>query len=220
MATQYYMLVASLPHLPHFTKADRLPINPQRLRWRRAALEPQDASDLDEGLNLLHWPRHPLERTDVEVDAQYRAAMNRIRNPIVRPFVDQMMGSRSVMAGLRRKQLQKPAATGEERCGVGRWNGLVRNRWEREDFGLSALFSWIPQARTMLAQGQAAELERLQMETDWREASRIADADPFAFPAVFAYLIKWDILSRWLSRDATKATEVFTQMVDEVVHEQ
>jgi hypothetical protein len=220
MAAQYYMLMASLPHLPHFLKAERLPINPQRLRWRRSELEAQDAADLDTALDLLHWPRHPLARSDAEIDAQFRRAMERIRNDVLRGFVDEVMGQRSVLAALRRKVRRLPAPAGDERCGVGRWDRLLRSRWERDDFGLMPLFPWLPQARALLAQGQALALEKLLMEVTWRRASQIADADPLGFQAVFAYVFKWDILSRWLAHNAEQAAANFKQMVDEVVHEQ
>lgn len=220
MAAQYYMLVGSLPHLPHFLSADRLPINPQRLRWRRGALREDDAADLQAALDLLHWPRHSLERSDAQIDAQYRTAMARIHHSTLREFVDEAMGQRSVLAGLRRKARRMPAPTGEQCCGVGRWDALIRGRWDRDDFGLTPLFSWIPQAQAALAQGQAMELEKLLMEVTWRRASRIAEADPFGFSAVFAYVFKWDILARWLSHNAQEAAGRFTQMVDEVIHEQ
>jgi hypothetical protein len=220
LATQYYMLVASLPHLPHFLRADRVPINPQRLRWRRSALEAQDAADLDLAIDLLHAPRHPRARSDAQVDAQFRRALDRIRNEPLREFVDRTMGERSVLAALRRKALRLAPPKDDERCGVGRWDGLIRSRWDREDFGLAALFPWIPQAKTLLSQGQAMELEKLLMEAMWRRASRIAESDPFGFPAVFAYVFKWDILTRWLSRNAERAAQRFKQLVDEVIHEQ
>lgn len=220
MGTRYYMLVSSLPHLPHFLRADRLPINPQRLLWRRACLTERDAADLKLALDLLHWPRHKAAELDAQVDAQYRHAMSHIHDVALRGFVDDTMGQRSVLAALRRKARQMPAPSAEERCGVGRWELILRDRWEREDFGLSSLFPWLSRAKAFLAEGQALELEKLQMEVTWAGASRIADADPFGFQAVFAYVFKWDVLSRWLSHNAGKAAERFTKLVEEVIHEQ
>jgi hypothetical protein len=214
------MLVASLPHLPHFLKAERLPINPQRLRWRRGALRPEDAADLDTALDLLHWPRHPMTRSDTQVDAQYRRAMARIHHDELRRFVDEIMGQRSALAALRRKARQLPAPTGDDRCGVGRWDALIRGRWDREDFGLTALFPWLPRARAALAAGQAMELEMMLMEVTWRRASQLAEGDMFGFSAVVAYVFKWDILARWLSHSAQAAATRFSEMVDEVIHDQ
>ncbi len=220
MAAKYYMLIASLPHLPHFRQAQRLPINPQRLRWRRSALRPEDAADLDLALDMLHWARHSAEESDAQIDAQYRRTVARIRNESLRSYVEEIMAQRSVLAALRRKALGMPAPSEEDRCGVGRWHNLTRNRWDRDELGLTPRFPWIPQARAMLAEGRSAELEMLLMEVTWRKASKIAEADPFGFQAVFAYVFKWDLLSRHLVQDAIKAGERFSQLVDEVIHEQ
>ena len=71
MSRSYYMLVTSLPHLPHFLKAERLPINPQKLRKRRSMLDPEDDTDIQRALDLLQWRRHPLSRTDREIDGRF-----------------------------------------------------------------------------------------------------------------------------------------------------
>jgi hypothetical protein len=113
-----------------------------------------------------------------------------------------------------------PAPAGDERCGVGQWDRVLRSRWERDDFGLAAVFPWLPKARAFLAEGQASQLDELLMELAWRRASQLAEADPFGFSAVFAYLVKWDILARWFARNAEKAAARFKQLVDEVIHEQ
>ena len=116
--------------------------------------------------------------------------MERIHDSTLRRFVDESMGQRTALAALRRKARQMPAPTGDDRCGVGRWDSLVRNRWDRDDLGLASLFPWLSQAQSLLAQGQAAELDQLLMEVTWRQASQIAEADPFGFQAVFAYVFR------------------------------
>ena len=220
MGTQYYMLIASLPHLPHFPRAERLPINAERLRWRRGALDVPDGQDLALALDLLHFPRHTLAKTDAQVDAQYKRALGLIRSETLREFVDQEMGQRSVLAALRRKARKLPAPTGEDRCGVGRCDSLIRARWDRDDLGLTALFPWIPQAQALLAAGDALEMEKLMMEATWRRATQVAESSAFGFEAVFAYVFKWDIVRRWLSHNAEQAAARFSQMVDEVINEQ
>jgi hypothetical protein len=200
MSRSYYMLVASLPHLPHFLKAERLPINPQQLSRRRSMLDPEDDADIERALNLLQWRRHPLARTD--------------------SFIEYLMAERSVMAGLRRKAKgDGPPAAGEP-CGVGDWDRVIRSRWEREDFGLGNLFPWIPRARQLLVGGEILELEELLMDEVWRRLSRIADARPFGFEALIAFAFKWDILVRWLSRSSELSVSAFTTLVQEVIGEQ
>lgn len=220
MGRSYYMLVASLPHLPHFLEAERLPLNPQRFRRRRNMLAPEDDADLERALDLLLWRRHPLTRSDREIDDQFRLAMEHTRNAALRDFIAYLMAERSVMAGLRRKVRGMGLPAAGDYCGVGDWNRIIRGRWEREDFGLGHLFPWIAAARQFLAAGDIMELEKLLQNEAWKRLSRIAEAKPFGFEAVFAYGFKWQILARRLSFSAEKSAEVFTKMVQEVISEQ
>lgn len=219
MGQSYYMLIASLPHLPHFTRAERLPINPQRLKWRRAILDPEDAAQLDRAVDLLAWRRQPAGRGDAETDRLHRRLMQEVANDALRSFADYLMGTRSVMAALRRKErgLGLPAAG--EICGVGRWDALLKSRWDREDFGLAPLYPWLGRARQLLADGDALGLEKLLMDAHWTRLSRIEESRPFGFEAVFAYVFKWDILDRWLSHDGVRATAAFEQLVEEAIGE-
>jgi hypothetical protein len=220
MARTYYMLIASLPHLPHFLQAERLPINAQRLQWRRSALDSADAADLDGAMGLLLWQRQSLEQTDEEMDRRFGRLMLQVRHPGLRGFLDEQMGQRSVMAGLRRKQQGLPAPGAGERCGVGRWDRIIRQRWDRDDFALGARFPWLARVRSLLADGSAREIEKLLLSLTWEQLGRIAEREPFGFAAVFAYVFRWDILARWLSYDGDRACPVFQQLVEEAIGEQ
>jgi hypothetical protein len=213
----YYMLVASLPHLPHFTRAERLPINPQRLGWRRNALHPDDAAELERILDLWHWRRRALTLSDHEVDRRFRLLLQRTTSPTLRALVDHRMGEESVVAALRRRQRGLAAPAADERCGIGRWDRLVRTRWERDDFGLGAAFPWMARARQCLSEGNALGLEELLMDTLWRRLSWMQDAQPFAFEAIVAYVLKWDVLDRWLSNDPARAKGAFQGLVEEAL---
>lgn len=220
MSNMYYMLIASLPHLPHFTRAERLPINPQRLRWRRAVLEPEDARDLDRAISVLQWQPGDLTRTDSAFDQQFRACLQHTRNHALREYLDYRMGLRSALAGLRRKHRGLPPPSKDDRCGIGRWALIICQRWDTTDFGLSALYPCLPRVRELLHDGRAAELEKLLMSVLWARLSLIEDQHPFAFEAVFAYIFKWDILARWLAHNPVQATQTFQSLVQEILHEQ
>jgi hypothetical protein len=214
------MLIASLPHLPYFNRAERLPINPQRLRWRCSALDPVDAGELNLALDLLSWRRQPPTRDSAEVERLYRRVAHETENAALLEFVDYCMGERSVLAALRRKQRSSRPPPDDEPCGIGRWDVLLRRRWDREDFGLAASFPWLGVARQLLAHGDALALDELLMSAAWARLSRIEERRPFSFETVFAYVFKWDILDRWLSRDYERATAVFVKLVQEAIGEQ
>ena len=63
----YITLVSSLPALPRFDQAERLPINRERLEARLRMLEPDDFALVERTASFLAWQRQPVERTDGDV---------------------------------------------------------------------------------------------------------------------------------------------------------
>ena len=60
---QYIALIASLPPLPPFDRAERLPINEDRLAVLLRMLEGEDLAMVERVASFLAWQRQPMERT-------------------------------------------------------------------------------------------------------------------------------------------------------------
>ena len=86
-ARTYYTLVASLPALPRFEEADRLPINETRLTERLRMLHPDDADYVAQLSRAIRWENHPPGEGDVEVVAHYRDLLREKTHPDVRAAV-------------------------------------------------------------------------------------------------------------------------------------
>lgn len=216
---RYYTLVASLPVLVHLDRAERVPINRIRLDQRLKSLDPADATDLFIAESLLEWQQYPLAFSDERMADQFSKAMTQIANPHLKEFIEFRVDQRSVLAGLRRRHLGQSAPESGERWGVGPSCRWIEVHWERPDFDLGARHPWISEAVAKLQSGDAIGLERLLMDGVWRQLGRTADAHPFGFEEVFAYVFKWDILNRWLSYGADVATKRFQTLVTEAVGE-
>ena len=89
----YYTLVASLPHLPHFERAERLPISEKRLRERLRMLEADDIEVVRRGVEFLAWRDHPTERTDAEMVSRYHHLMAISLHPRLKEFIDFIIDS-------------------------------------------------------------------------------------------------------------------------------
>jgi hypothetical protein len=211
---RYYQLVASLPALPYFRRTRLLPLSRRRLEERLALLHPDDLADLLRAESLVSWRRQPVTRTTEEIAAMYDDVMANTQNRALRQIVDFRMNMRTVMVALRLKRQGKSPPS--ERWGVGRYTRMIESRWAEPEFGLAAVFPWIPEARELLDRGDAMELEGSMMDQSWMQLSQIADAHPFGFEQVFAFVVKWDILHRWLSYDADKARQRFEELILEV----
>ncbi len=215
----YIALVASLPHLEPFESAEQLPLTRKQLDQRLAMLRPDDALQLRLAESLIRWQRQPITRTTPQMLDGYRMVMARATRPALRELVDLRMNQRTALVALRRRRRGLgPPAEGEI-WGVGSWTRGIRARWDQADLGVAARLPWIDQARKLLEDGNAVELERLMMDAVWRWLSRLRDARPFGFDAVMAFVFQWDILQRWLAYDASAASERFRQLITEVTRE-
>lgn len=214
--SQYYQLVASLPRLPRFYAAERLPISPQRLEERLALLEVEDASDLALAQSLVSWPAHPTGRSEAEAIALSDHVLANVKNRELHDFVVYRLELRTVMAALRRRRRGDPPPSGI-RWAVSDRSDWIERHWSEPHFGLGLVLPWIPAARDHLEKGEAAALERLLMTQTWTRLERIAERFPFGFEEVFAYVFRWDIVQRWLTYESTAATRRFGSLVAETI---
>jgi hypothetical protein len=211
---RYYQLVASLPALPDFRRARLLPMSRRRLEERLSLLHADDLEELMRAERLVSWHRQPVSRTTEQIVAMYDEVMGDSHNGELRNVVELRMNTRTVMVALRLRRQGKSAPSG--RWGTGPYTRIIESRWTEAEFGLGAVYPWIPDAQAFLDQGDAMELEKLLMGQSWKNLSQVSDANPFGFEQVFAFAYKWDILHRWLSYDAEKARERFEELILEV----
>jgi len=216
---QYYTLVASLPRLVRFDRAERLPINPQRLGERLRMLEPEDGEVVDRAVALLAWQGRPMARTGGEMAVEYGRLAELMDRPALKGVFEFPVNLRTVMAALRRRHRGLPVPEAGEPWGVGPLARHIERNWGEVDFGLTALYPWIPRARALLESGEALALERLLMSLNWERADRLAEGDEFGFEAVLAYLFKWDLVKRWLSHNGEAAKARFEELVSGVIDE-
>jgi len=216
----YYTLLASLPPLPRFDQAERLPITRERLRQRFSMLTPYDAELLERAAAFLAWQQQTATRTDQEMIASFKKMEEQIAQPILQSIFDFPIDQRTIMAALRRRFRGLPAPASGESWGVGRYVNHIERNWDDPHFKLSAVYPWIPQARIHLEAGETLGLERLLKNTLWDHIDRSVPSYEFGFSAVLTYIIKWDILHQWLSYDIENAKARFEELVTEVTHDQ
>jgi hypothetical protein len=213
----YYTLAASLPALPHFERATRLPINEVRLRRSMSMLEPDDGHMVMELTRFIAWNVQPLERTDAQMVDRY-AELSRFMAPYpgLVELIQEEMGHRTILVALRRRLRGMGIPGRHEKWGVGPWVEHIMRNWNHPDFKLGVIFPWVPKVRVLLESGQALELQRLFMTELWRKADAVAMRDPFAFEAIVAYLFKWGVINLWLVNNREIAAERFNSLILEV----
>lgn len=215
----YYDLIASLPHLPHFTKSERLPITPLRLEQRLRLLRPVHAEQLARARALVRWrPERILEKTDAAMVAGYVALMELPLDPALREFVVFRVDQQTLLAALRRQRQGLELPSGRTVWGAGPRVSFVRQHFSEPDFHLAYVYPWLPKARELLEAGDALGLEELLMGVVWRWLDRLAERNTFGFEAVIAYVFKWDLLQAQLACDADAAKVRFSELIDQVTN--
>lgn len=217
LAGTYITLVASLPYLPPFERAERSPITRLRLEQRLRNLDPDDARQLAKAEALVSWRMSLAKpKTDAEMVLRYRPVMQEISQPALREFIEFRIDQQTLLAGLRQRNAGLDPAFMTQISGASRWAGFIASHWDDPDFKLTAVYPWIPEARAFLEANDARGLDSLLMGIIWRWLSRIAESNSFGFEAVFAFVFKWDILQAWLARDAAHAKSRFQELIKEV----
>ena len=217
---EYYTLIASLPPLKKFDQAERLPINMERLRERLTILGQEDAKLVDSVASFIIWHRQPMERSDKEMFVVYKQLIESIDNPMIKEMINLRIDIRTIVVALRRRYRGLPAPKSGELWGMGRWVQHIEKYWDEQNLRLAAVYPWIPQVREYLENGNALELERLQMNQVWEGVDRLEDQNYFGIDVIFSYLFKWDMMQRWLANNVESAKIRFDELVSEGISDQ
>jgi len=215
---RYDTLVASLPHLAPPERTDRLPINRERLEARLRLLSAMHARELSAAVDFLEWQRRPPAATAAALQREWADLLASLCEPALRAVVAFHRDARTVLAALRRRGRGEDPA-GPPPWAAGPWADALLRHWDEPDFRLGAVFPWLAPARAHLEAGEVAELERLLGDLEWRLLVRLAEAEPFGFPAVVAFRFQWGLLERRLARDRARSRARFEHLMQEVCGE-
>ncbi len=217
--TYYYTLVTSLPVLPHFDRAERLPITREKLVMRLGMLESDDAQLLKSIESFLFWRGQAKNENDVDLVKQYRLLAELPMPEELKDFILFRISERTIMVALRRKFRGLPAPVTGQPWGLGRFVGHIEKNWDDPDFRLAGVYPWIPKVRELLYATETLELERFILNQTWKRIDQFASGKDFLFESIVAYVFKWNILQYWLGFNPEEARKRFETLVGEVYDE-
>jgi hypothetical protein len=213
------MLLSSLPALPYFARAEALPIGAERLRTRLGMLGADDAATLGVAWDFVRWRRGASAVTDAELVERFERLGDTPRERLVRECVLPRLEVVTLLAALRRRR-DGEAAPPKAPWGIGELLVTIARRWSQPEFGLGQRMPWLPRARALLEQEEFLQLETLLAAIAWQQLERIDQAGAYGLRNVIAYLLKWDILERWLSLDPARAALRFDSLLEQVLHDE
>jgi hypothetical protein len=220
MKEDYYTIVASLPHLPYFADAERLPLSRLRLEQRLRMLDADESRQIYQAEFLAGWRLPAGKLGGGNIAKHYKTALQSISQPVLREFVEYRLDIQTIVAALRLRQAGRDPGQYPGTWGIGRLVKHIEAHWDAADFRLGTVYPWVNEASSYLAAADAMALDRLLMDTVWRKLSRLGDMRPFGFEAITAFVFKWDILQAWLQRDAFAAKQRFQTLIEEIKHAQ
>ena len=211
--TNYYSLVASLPHMPRSFETERVPISRIQLQQRLKLLGDRDKSIVEQVQNFFLWDRQLPERTDDEVEMEYDRLMKSISNSLVRDIINHRMDVRTITCALRRRRLGLEPPTA-----VGQHTDRIRKNWHHPDFRLVREHPWIPHVREALDAGEPMQVERQLLSATWNRWVQLADQFYFSFETVLLYLARWEIVDRWTRLDETTGRQKFDELLAQTLN--
>lgn len=215
----YYTLIASLPFLPRFDQARRLPITLERLEARMSMLALEDAEASREAMNFLWWSRQPVERTDNEVISFYKHIMTSVHQPTLRNIIQFQMTLRTILAALRQRHRKLAIPSKGKAWGIAPWVAHIERNWNEDNFKLSPIFPWVPEVRQLLEAEETLELQKYIMQMSWNYLDQLAEGQYFTFDVFLTYLFKWDLLNRWVLYNTPNAIIRFEKLTMETLGE-
>jgi hypothetical protein len=208
----YTMLITGLPRPEALFLAKRPPLSRLKLDRRLRVLEPEDAELLARVEQILTWSSLPIAMSDQQFVAKVRAEMKTITNETLRLIIRDRLELRTCMAALRRRNREQGPPSSASLWGYGRWLGHIRRNWQETSFRLDVVFPWLREADRLLRSGESLTLQRLLLDLVWKNLNRHAGEHEFDFEAVVIYVLKWDIVDRWVRHDSDLASERFDEL--------
>lgn len=208
----YIMLISSLPRPEALFLAKRPPLSRLKLDRRLRVLAPEDARVLKLTEQVLHWGEIPLGMRDDEIVRRARKAVKEIEDYTVRLILRDRLEIRTCMAALRRRRRGEAAPSADSLWGFGRWTGHIARNWSEPGFRLDRVFPWLREADRLLQAGDSLTLQRLILDQAWKSANRRKRGHLYDFVAVVVYVVKWNIVDRWVRYDGPAAAARFEQL--------
>ena len=217
---QYVMLISSLPPVGELFEADQTPISFVKLENRlKSMLTEDDFERLQRISDLVAWVRLPMDISDREIIETANQFCASEKNPVIKKIIESFLEVQTIVSALRRKQLGQEIAPDDRSWGYGPYTPHIERNWNQPGFKLKGVFPWITKAEKLMQNDSVLELEKLMLKISFDMVSKIGAGHYFDFEAVVVYVIKWDILKRWLRYDSKLAVERFHEMTESGIGE-
>ena len=211
---KYVTLMASMPAIKSPFLARQLPVSHLRLSARLRMLDEEDFALLQRIQAVTEWERIDMATSETAVLGAYLALMDELEADSLRTVVRKRYELRTILADMRRRRNGEPAPSQKEPWGAGRYVDLMRRHWKQAHFGLRQVLPWIARLTDLYESNQTLDLERALVRLNWSSLVRESRRHEFDFEAVALYVLRYNVVARWLGYSAENARRRFDALVD------
>ena len=209
----YYTLLTSLPYINSLFDNQITPLSRYQLDKRLSMLSQDDQLLLTRIESLLFWE---YLGDDVDERSLIRFAeqtVSSVHSRSLRDFINYMLDSRTLIAAMRRKNAGE-AMPSECRWSYGTRYEYIRRSWSSPVLGLGDTFPRMHRIAEAMDKDDPLEVERQVLLCMWDSLDTMSSRHSFDFEAVVVYVMRWNLVQRWVSYDKEKANQRFDALVD------
>jgi uncharacterized protein DUF2764 len=160
----------------------------------------------------LHWSKMH-EWDDATIINRGQSELALIRSSFLRDIVSCRLELRTLLTALRRRHAGESITVNDIFYGFGDHLQFIQRNWQKPDFGLGNTLPWLKQANQLITENKPQTLDKLMLELNWKHYSRLSLGHYFDFPAVALYVLRWDLINRWVSYDKDRALLRFNELI-------
>ena len=209
----YYTLLTSLPHINSLFDNRITPLSRYQLDKRLSMLSQDEQALLTRVESLLFWEylsEGVDERALIRLASQTVAT---IKSRSLRDFVNRGLDRRTMLAALRRKKSGEPAPSGA--CwSYGTRYEYIRRNWNSPVLGLGSTFPHVHAVVEAMENDNPLGVEKIILQCMWDSLDVMSAKHMFDFEAVVIYVMRWNLVQRWVSYDKERASQRFNELVE------
>ena len=210
----YYQLLSSLPHINTLFDARAISLSRYQLEKRLSSLSPSDNQLLKKIEILIFFGEYT--NNTIEGKKLIRVAIDtfaKIKSTLLASYIQNELDRKTLLMAIRQKNLQKPSPTNTAWSYGTRYEYIKRN-WSKPTFGLEHAFLSTTKIVDLIKKDQALTVEKIILNDMWSALNALSSSCPiFSFDSVVAYIVRWNLVNRWVSYDKVKAVKRFEKIV-------
>ncbi len=209
----YYTLITSLPHINSLFDNRVTPLSRYQLDKRLAMLPEQEQSLLASIESLMFWEYLADDVNDQVLIRLATQTVNSIKSRSLRDLINRGLDRKTMLAALRRKNKGESMPT--QNCwSYGTRYEYIRRNWNSPILGLGGAFPRVHAIVEAMDKQNPLEVEKIILQCMWDNLDEMSVRHQFDFESIVVYVMRWNLVQRWVSHDKERASQRFDELVN------